>query len=323
MTGKEPIVFSGAANYDLYNNICNYLRIKPRKPLTSKFSDQEIQIENIDESIRGEDVFVIQSTCSTSSDSINDNLMGLAIMLDAIVRAGAQKITAVMPYFGYARQDRKVKERQPITAQLVADILAIAGAGGILTIDLHSDQIEGFFKKPIKVDKLEAKPVILEDINSKYSGKDIVIVSPDAGGVKRAEKFSKVLNADIAIYIKNREKANEVKKLSPIIGDVDGKIAILVDDMIDTFGTMSLAVDDLLKQGAKKVVAYAIHGVLSGPAIDRIIKSPIEEVVITNTIPLPEDAKKSGKFRQLDVSSLLANAIDRVHRDLSVSALYL
>jgi len=305
-------LFSGNANVELAKEICAFLCVPLGTADIRRFSDGEINVE-IRDNVRGVDVFIIQSTCPP----VNDNLMELLILMDALKRASAQRVTAVIPYYGYARQDRKVLPRAPITAKLVADMLTAAGVSRVLTVDLHAGQIQGFFNIP--VDHLYAAPVMLEYIKANY-GNDTVIVSPDAGGVERARAFAKRLNSPMAIIDKRRLAPN-IAQVMTIIGDVEGKTAILLDDMVDTAGTLALSAEALKKEGAKKVFAMATHAVLSGPAIERLEKSAIEELVVTDTIPL--GAKSScRKIRVLSVASLLGEAIKRIHFHDSVSSLF-
>lgn len=306
-------ILTGNANPELAYKISEFLGIKLAKARVSQFSDGEIQI-SIDESVRGMDTFVVQSTCPP----VNHNLMELLIMIDALKRASAGRITVVMPYYGYARQDRKVIPRTSISARLVANLVTVAGASRILAMDLHAGQIQGFFDIP--VDHLYALPVQFDYI--KKIGGDIVVVSPDAGGVERARELGKRINATIAIIDKRREKANE-SKVMHVIGDVRDKTAILIDDMIDTGGTIVQAAQALVDNGAKTVYACCTHGVLSGKAIERINNSPLTELIATNTIPLSEEGLRSTKIRVLDVSPILGEAIKRIHSDASVSSLFI
>jgi len=277
------------------------------------FSDGEIQVD-IDESVRGMDVFVIQSTCTPG----NTNLMELLVMIDALKRASANRITAVLPYYGYARQDRKVSPRAPITAKLVADLITAAGAHRVLAMDLHAGQIQGFFNIP--VDHLFAAPVLLEHIRNRFQD-PLVIVSPDAGGVERARAFGKRLKAGLAIIDKRRESPN-VAKVMNIIGEVKGLHAILLDDMVDTGGTLVEAASALAAQGASGVIACCTHPVLSGPAVKRLSGSVIEEIAVTNTIPLKPEAMNNPKFKVLSVARILAQAIKNIHSNDSVSSLF-
>ena len=306
-------IFSGNANVPLAREICNSLNIPLGKANVKKFSDGEIQLE-IEENVRGMDVFIVQSTCTP----VNVSLMELLIMMDAIKRASAERITAVIPYYGYARQDRKVAPRVPITAKLVADLITTAGADRILTIDLHAGQIQGFFNIP--VDHLYAAPVMVEFIKSKFAN-NLVIVSPDAGGVERARAFAKRLGASLAIIDKRRTKPNESNVMN-IIGEIKGKTALLLDDMVDTAGTLTQAANALRNDGAAKVVACCTHPVLSGTAIEKISKSGLQQMVVTDTIPLREDAKSCNKISVLSVARLLGEAIKRIHNNDSVSSLF-
>ena len=311
------VVFAGNSNKVLVKEICDYLEVPVGKCDVGRFSDGEIQIE-IGENVRGRDVFLVQST----STPVNDHLMELLIMIDAARRASAASITAVVPYFGYARQDRKVAPRTPITARLVADLITSAGADRFVSMDLHAGQIQGFFDMPS--DHLYASPVLLEDMKRKYGShtEDVVMVSPDAGGVERARAFAKRLGTTLAIVDKRRPKAN-VAEVMQIVGDVKGKTAIILDDMIDTAGTLTLGAKALIEfGGAKKVVAYAVHPILSGPAIDRLNASNIDEVVVTNTVALRENAQACKKVTQLSVAKIFGEAIKRIHSADSLSSLF-
>ena len=305
-------VFSGNANPELAKEICEYLNITLSKVEVRRFSDGEIFVE-IGENVRGTDVFVIQPTCSP----VNDHLMELVIMVDALRRASARRITAVLPYYGYARQDRKVAPRVPITAKVVAEMLMVVGVRRVLAMDLHAGQIQGFFNIP--VDHLYAAPVLLKYINETF--KNVVMVSPDAGGVERTRAFAKRLKAELAIIDKRRDRPNESKAMN-VIGDVKGKIAILLDDMVDTAGTLCNAAAMLKEAGAVEVHACCSHGVLSGPAIERLEASVIKSLVVTNTIPLRGAAKECKKIKVLSVSQLLGEAIRRIHSEDSVSSLF-
>ena len=308
------VVFSGNSNKPLVKEICEYLQLPVGKCDVGHFSDGEIQIE-IGENVRGRDVFLVQST----STPVNDHLMELLIMIDAARRASAASITAVVPYFGYARQDRKVAPRTPITARLVADLITSAGADRFVSMDLHAGQIQGFFDMPS--DHLYAAPVLVEDMKRKYNPEELVVVSPDAGGVERARAFAKRLGTTLAIVDKRRPKAN-VAEVMQIIGDVRGKTALILDDMIDTAGTLTLGAKAISDAGAKKVVAYAVHPVLSGPAIDRINASIIDEVVVTNTVALRENALACRKIKQLSVAKIFGEAIRRIYSADSLSSLF-
>jgi ribose-phosphate pyrophosphokinase len=280
----------------------------------NRFSDGETFCV-IEENVRGVDTYVVQPTCSP----VNDNVMELLIMADALRRASAGQITAVIPYYGYARQDRKVAPRTPITSKLVADLVVAAGVNRIVALDLHAGQIQGFFNIPF--DHLFAMPALLDSHLREHYGKDVVIVSPDAGGVERARAYSKRLNGTLAIIDKRRERAN-VSEVMNIIGDVEGKRCLIIDDIIDTAGTVVNAAVALMKAGATSVSACATHPVLSGPAVQRIAESPLSEVVVTNSIPLTAEAKASGKFKVVSVARLLAEAIRRIHHSDSVSSLF-
>lgn len=305
---------TGNSNRTLAREIAEFLNIPIAEATVSNFSDGEISVQ-INENVRGSDVFVVQSSCTP----VNNNIMELLLMADALRRASAARITAVMPYYGYARQDRKAAPRVPISARLVADLLEAAGMDRLLTIDLHAGQIQGFFDIP--VDHLYAAPVIVDYVKKTYKN-DIVIVSPDAGGVERARAFAKRLNASLAIIDKRREKAN-VSQVMHVIGDVKGKDAILLDDMIDTAGTITQAAAAIKENGAKKVIAACAHAVLSGPALDRINNSVLEEVIVTNTIPMDDNVEKCKKLKVMSVASLLGEAIRRIHEETSVSSLFI
>jgi ribose-phosphate pyrophosphokinase len=305
-------LFSGNSNTDLVCKIAGHLRTPMGKAVVKTFSDGEVNVE-IDESVRGMDVFAIQSICSP----VNNNLMELLIMIDALKRASAERITAVLPYYGYARQDRKVSPRAPITAKLVADLITVAGTSRMLTVDLHAGQIQGFFNIP--VDHLFAAPVLLEYLKSLQN--DMVMVSPDAGGVERARAFAKRLDTSLAIIDKRRDAPN-VSQVMNIIGDVKGLVAVILDDIIDTGGTLARAAYALMEKGAKKVYACCTHPVLSGRAIEILSEAPIEEVIVTDTIPLSARAKELSKIKVLSVSGLLADAIRRIYNDDSVSSLF-
>lgn len=305
-------VFTGNSNAALVHKISKQLKIPIGKSVVKFFSDGEINVE-IDESVRGMDVFVIQSICVPT----NDNLMELLILIDALKRASAERITAVLPYYGYARQDRKVLPRAPISAKLVADLITTAGASRILTVDLHAGQIQGFFNIP--VDHLFAAPVLLGYL--RRLKREVVMVSPDAGGVERARAYAKRLNSSLAIIDKRRESPN-VSQVMNIIGDVSGMVAVLVDDMVDTGGTLAGAAHALIEKGAKAVYACCTHPVLSGRSVDVLMESPIEEMIVTDSIPLREKAKTCPKIKVLSISSLLADAIRRIYNDESVSYLF-
>mgnify|MGYP000725227421 CR=1 FL=1 len=306
-------LFGGSSNPELTYEVSEYLGIPPGDITATTFSDGEIQIE-IHENIRGKDVFVIQSTCPP----VNDNLMELLIMMDAFRRASAKRITAVIPYYGYGRQDRKVKPRVPISAKLVADLITVAGAHRVVSMDLHAGQIQGYFNIP--VDNIFAAPILLKYIKKNFQN-DLVIVAPDAGGVERARAFAKRLNTSLAIIDKRREAPN-VSEAMNIIGNVDGKTAVILDDMVDTGGTLTQAAFALKERGSKNIYACCTHAVLSGPAIERINESPIEELVVTNTIPLGEKGKRCTKIKVLSVAELLGETIKRIYNSESVSTLF-
>jgi ribose-phosphate pyrophosphokinase len=307
-------IFAGNSNIELAEGIARYLGVPMGNSLVTTFSDGEISV-NIHETVRGVDVFVIQSVCHP----VNDNLMELLIMIDAFKRASAARITAVIPYYGYARQDRKPKARAPITAKLVADLITSAGANRVLTMDLHAPQIQGFFDIPL--DHLLGVPILSQHFLERgFEGNDVVVVSPDLGSVPRARSFAYRLNAPLAIVDKRRPKAN-VAEVMNIIGDVKGKRVIFIDDLIDTAGTLTQGDAALVDRGAKEIYACCTHGVLSGPAIERIKNSPIQELIITNTIPLPKE-KRIDKIRILSVAPLFAEAIDRIYEDIAVSPLF-
>ena len=307
-------VFSGNSNPNLAQKICDVLGVPLGNARVKTFSDGEVMVE-ICENVRGRDVYVVQSTCAPT----NNNLMELLVMTDALKRASAATITAVIPYYGYARQDRKAAPRTPISAKLVADLVTTAGVDRVVTIDLHAAQIQGFFNIP--VDNLYAAPVILNHLKERFAGQDIVMVTPDAGGTERARGFAKRLECPMALIDKRRTGPN-VAEVMHLIGDVKGKIAIILDDMIDTAGTLTQAAGALKQNGAAMIYAAATHGVLSGPAIDRINGSVIEEVLLTDTIPLGERADRTSKIKVLSVAPLLAEAIRRIHEDESVSSLF-
>ncbi len=307
-------IFSGNSNRELAEEICRYLKVPLGDAYLGRFSDGEIQFQIL-ENVRGADVFVVQSTCPP----VDSNLMELLIMLDAFRRASAQRITAVIPYFGYARQDRKDKPRVPISAKLVADLLTTAGASRVLTMDLHAGQIQGFFNIP--VDHLFAAPVLIEYFRKKAIP-DLVVVSPDAGGAERARAYAKRLNAELAIIDKRREHAN-VAEVLHVIGEVRGRTALIVDDMIDTAGTLTEATEALLREGARDVYACCTHPVFSGPALERIERAPLKEVVVTNTIPLALRGREVSKVTCLSVAPLLGEAIRSIHEETSVSRLFI
>jgi len=306
-------VFTGNSNEPLARDICRHLSVPLGNAKVRTFSDGEVMVE-IGENVRGRDVYVIQSTSSPA----NNNLMELLVMVDALKRASASKINAVVPYFGYARQDRKVAPRAPITAKLVADLMSVAGIDRLLTMDLHAGQIQGFFDIP--VDHLYAAPVMLDEIRQQDLG-ELVVVSPDAGGTERARAFAKRLNAGLAIIDKRRSGPN-VSEVMHIIGDVKDKVCVIIDDMIDTAGTLCTAASALQDQGAIDVYACATHGVLSGPALERIAASPLKKVFITDTIVTQDKLDQCDRLQGLSVSRLLAEAIRRINNAESVSSLF-
>ncbi len=307
-------IFTGNSNPELAKEIAQYLGVPMGNAEVGTFSDGEICV-NIYETVRGADVFVVQSMCYP----VNDNLMELLIMIDAFKRASAGRITAVIPYYGYARQDRKAKARDPITAKLVADLITSAGANRVLTMDLHAPQIQGFFNIPL--DHLLGMPILAHYfIERGLEGDEVVVVSPDVGSVTRARSFANRLNSSLAIVDKRRPRAN-VAEVMNVIGDVKGKKAILIDDVVDTAGTLTQAALALVERGATEIYACCTHGVLSGPGVERIKNSPIRELVITNTIPLPPE-KRIDKIKILSVAPLFAEAVDRIYEDISVSPLF-
>jgi ribose-phosphate pyrophosphokinase len=313
---NQMMVFAGNGTPQLAQSIGEYLNIPLGKAMVDQFSDGEVQVEIL-ENVRGKDVFIVQSTCHPT----NDNLMELLIMVDALRRASAGRITTVIPYFGYSRQDRRVRsQRVPISAKVVANMITSVGTDRVLTVDLHADQVQGFFDIP--VDNVYASPVLLGDI---YRQKlpNLIVVSPDVGGVVRARAIAKRLDdADLAIIDKRRPKAN-VSQVMNIIGEVEGKTCVIVDDLVDTAGTLCKAADALKDHGAERVLAYATHAVLSGPAVDNIENSRLDELVVTDTIPLSEQATACNQIRQLSVAAMLAETIRRVSREESVSTLFM
>lgn len=309
----ELKVFAGNSNPALVKEICDYLKVEQGNALVSTFSDSEIRVQ-VNENVRGKDVFLFQSIC----DPVNKHLMELLLLLDALKRSSAYRITAVIPYYGYGRQDRKDQPRVPISAKLVADLIATAGANRVLTMDLHAGQIQGFFNVP--VDHLYAAPVLLEYVE-KRGGQDLVVVSPDAGGAERARAFAKRIPANLAIIDKRREGPNE-SQVMHIIGDVSGRDALLLDDMIDTAGTIAQGAQACADHGARRVWTACTHAVLSGPALERLNASKLEEVVVTNTIPLNGKERTCPKLRVLSVAPLLGEAIKRIHEEESVSSLF-
>ncbi len=312
----DLLVFSGNANRPLADAVCKELGIGIGKALVGRFSDGEVQIE-IEENVRGQEVFVMQPTCAPSAE----NLVELLVLVDALKRASASKVTAVVPYFGYARQDRRPRSaRVPITAKVAAQMFSTVGTDRVLTIDLHADQIQGFFDIP--VDNVYASPLLLADVWRAHGTENLIVVSPDVGGVVRARAIAKRLDdADLAIIDKRRPKAN-VATVMNIIGDVSGKTCVLVDDIVDTAGTLCAAAAALKAEGATKVVAYCTHPVLSGPALDNLNGSALDELVVTDTIPLSAAARDCGRIRQLSVAELLAETIRRIAFGESVSSLY-
>ena len=305
--------FGGTSNPALTQKVCTYLGTEPGKSTTKKFSDGETLVE-IHENIRGGDVFVLQSTCIP----VNDNLMQLLIIVDALRRASAERITVIIPYYGYGRQDRKVKPRVPITAKLVADLITVSGANRVVSVDLHAGQIQGYFNIP--VDNIFAAPLLLKYIRHHFKD-NLVMVSPDAGGVERARAFAKRLEASLAIIDKRRDAPNEAQAMN-IIGDVTARNAVILDDMVDTAGTLTQAAAALKERNVAKIYACVTHPVLSGPAIERIEKSPIDKLVVTNTIPLSEAARQCSKIKVLSVHELLGETVKRIHKSQSVSTLF-
>jgi ribose-phosphate pyrophosphokinase len=312
--GNALKVFTGSANTELTREICENLKCALGKSSITRFSDGEIYFQ-IEENVRGADVFIVQPSCTP----VDSNLMELFLMIDAFKRSSARRITAVIPYYGYARQDRKDKPRVPISSKLVSDLLVASGTHRLLTIDLHAPQIQGFFSIP--VDHLFAAPVLVEYFQ-KLSLPKLTVVSPDAGGVERARAFAKRLNAELAMVNKRRLEAN-VAQVMNVIGDVEGQNCLVVDDIIDTAGTLVKTVEALKEKGAVKVYACATHPVLSGPAVERIEKSQLEEVIVTNTIPLSSEKRKCKKIRTLTVAGLLAEAVQAIHDETSVSGLFI
>jgi ribose-phosphate pyrophosphokinase len=307
-------IFSGNSNPQLTEAITRYMGIPMGVAMVGSFSDGEIQVE-FRENVRGMDVFVIQSTCQP----VNDNIMELLIMIDALKRASASRVTAVMPYYGYARQDRKVASRAPITAKLMADIITAAGADRVLTIELHAGQIQGFFDIP--VDHLYAGPLVAEAIQANHNTTECTVVSPDAGGVERARAFAKKIGATLAIIDKRRPKPNQ-SEVMRVVGDVSGKDAIIVDDMVDTAGTLVKSADALRAAGARNVYACCTHAVLSGPAVERINQSSIDRLYVTDTIPTKDKMEGCPKLKVESVAPLLGEAISRIHREISLSELF-
>jgi ribose-phosphate pyrophosphokinase len=311
---KSISIFSGSANPRLAAEIAEYLELPLGRSRIPRFSDGEIFVE-IQENVRGVDVYVIQPTCAPA----NDNVMELLIMVDALKRASAGSITAVLPYYGYGRQDRKAAPRTPISAKLVADLVTVAGVQRVVSIDLHAAQIQGFFSIPF--DNLHAMPVFLDYLRARYASETPVFVSPDAGGVERTRAYAKRMDCDLAIIDKRRERAN-VSEVMNVIGDIEGRDCVIIDDMIDTAGTLTNAAKALKDQGARSVSAAATHAVLSGPAVERIAASVLDEVLVSDTIPLSPAAVATGKIKALSVSKLLGEAIKRIHNGDSVSSLF-
>lgn len=315
MSVENLALFSGNANPDLASEVASHLGIPIGRAMVERFSDGEVNVELL-ENVRGRDVFIIQPTCAPS----NDTLMELLIMIDALKRSSAERITAVIPYYGYARQDRRPRTaRVAISAKLVASMISTAGADRVLIMDLHADQIQGFFDIP--TDNIYGSPVLISDL-WKRKLDNLLVVSPDVGGVVRARAMAKQLEADLAIIDKRRPRANEAKVMH-IIGEVEGRNCVLMDDMVDTANTLCQAATALKEHGAENVFAYCTHPVLSGPAIERITASELDEVVVGNTIPLSDAARASGKIRQLSVAELLAESIRRIANDDSVSSLFM
>ncbi|MCP4044989.1 MAG: ribose-phosphate diphosphokinase [Gammaproteobacteria bacterium] len=309
------MIFAGNANPKLANEIAHGLGLPLGKAIVDRFSDGEVMVE-IMENIRGCDIYLIQPTCAPTAD----NFVELLVLVDALKRASASRVTAVIPYFGYSRQDRRPRSsRVPITAKVAAKMISAVGTDRVITIDLHADQIQGFFDIP--VDNVYASPLTLADIWQTQGGKDLVVVSPDVGGVVRARAIAKRLDSELAIIDKRRPRAN-VSKVMNIIGEIKGKNCVMVDDLVDTAGTLCTAARALKKRGANRVVAYCVHPVLSGPAIDNITNSELDELVVTDTIPLSKEAQACGKIRQLSVAQMLAETIRRMAHGESVSSLY-
>ena len=312
---ERLMVFAGNANPRLAQEVARYLNLSLGRAIVGKFSDGEVMVELL-ENVRGKDVFVLQSTCAPT----NDNLMELLVMVDALKRSSAARVTAAIPYFGYARQDRRPRSaRVAISAKVVANMLASVGVARVLTMDLHADQIQGFFDLP--VDNIYAAPVLLGDV-WKQRYENLIVVSPDVGGVVRARALAKRLESDLAIIDKRRPKAN-VSEVMNVIGEVKDRTCVIMDDMVDTAGTLVKAAQVLKEEGATKVVAYCTHAVLSGPAVERIAKSDLDELVVTDTIPLREDARSCSKIRSLSVAGLLAETILRIYTEESVSSLFI
>ncbi len=315
MSSSSSMIFTGNANPALAQAIAENLGVTMGKANVGRFSDGEVMVE-IMENVRGRDVFLIQSTCQPTAE----NFMEMLVMVDALARASASRITTVIPYFGYARQDRRPRSsRVPITAKIAAKMIGVAGTDRVVTVDLHADQIQGFFDVP--VDNVYASPLTLADIWKRYTSEEIVVVSPDVGGVVRARAIAKRLDADLAIIDKRRARANEATVMN-LIGEVRDKVCVLVDDMVDTAGTLCAAAGALKDKGASRVVAYCVHPILSGPAIENLSRSVIDEMVVTDTIPLSKVARECGLIRQLSVAQMLAETIRRMSEGESVSSLY-
>lgn len=307
-------IFSGTSNIPLYKGVCKYLDVPAGDAIIKRFSDGEIMVEIV-ETVRGAHVFVMQSTCPP----VNENIMELLIMVDAVKRASARDITAVIPYYGYARQDRKVQPRSPITAKLIADMIFKAGVDRVLTVDLHAGQIQGFFDMP--VDHIYATPVFIDYLRENYGGENSVVVSPDAGGLERARVYAKALNVGLAVADKRRPEPN-LAEITNIIGDVKGKTAIIIDDLVDTAGTAVKVAEALKREGVKRVALCATHAVLSGNAIERLEESSLEEVIVTDTIPLPESAPIKNKIKVLSIADLIGETIRRIVSGESISMLF-
>jgi len=315
MAHKNVMIFAGNANVNLAENISKYLDIPLGKADVGRFSDGEIMVE-IKESVRGQDVYVLQPTC-TPEPAVN--LMEMLVMIDALKRASAARITAVIPYYGFARQDRRpYSARVPITARLSADMITAAGANRVVTVDLHSDQIQGFFDIP--VDNIYGSPLLVEDMQKAYDLENVTIVSPDMGGVVRARAVAKAINADMAIVDKRRPKAN-VAKVMNIIGDIEGRDCIIIDDMVDTAGTLCKAAQALMDRGANSVSAYVVHAVLSGPAVENVQNSALKELVVTDSIPDSMAARECEKIRRVSIAEMIGETIRRINQDESITAL--
>jgi len=312
---KDMKIVTGSSNPNLANAICDHLGCRLTPSITTSFSDGECRVE-ISENVRGDDVFVVQSTCSP----VNTSIVELCLMLDALKRASAGRVTAVIPYYGYARQDRKVTPRAPISAKMIADFISVAGAQRVVTVDVHAGQIQGFFDCP--VDNLFVAPVMLDRLRD-IPSKDLVIVSPDAGGVERARAYAKRLDAGLAIIDKRRDQPNQAEAMH-LIGSVDGKFAVIVDDMIDTAGTLCAGASVLKKHGAREIIACVAHGVFSGPAIDRInLSDALGTILVTDTIPLEEKSLLCSKIQVISIAGLLGKTIHNIHSGSSVSVLFI